>query len=113
MSEPNYLKPTRNKLTFRRCGIGVTGEPGWIVLYGGNIIAVLQGGDEGKVSLCAGFEHPYTCIHSSWTSLADAKADFSRMARLYRMGIPPTTIGRLMDHVRHLKAGREAFPEEG
>lgn len=103
MSEPNHLKSTRNRVTFQRCAIGVAGEAGWIVLYGGNIIAILEGDDEGNVSLCAGFEEPYDNIGLSWTNLADAKADFSRIARLYRIGVPPTIIGSAMDYARRLR----------
>ena len=84
----------RTRIGLRRIRIGLPDDAseGWLVNYGGNLLAVLSMGEDGEVHLAAGFREPFVCVLMSWRDLAAARADFNDVARLYRAGVIPGMI---------------------
>ena len=60
--------------------IATKGEPGWLVLIDGHLVAVLSSASDGKVVLEAGFEEPWTGLPVFWPSLAAAEEQFRAYA---------------------------------
>jgi hypothetical protein len=72
------------RISFTRCTYGGDARPGWVVRFGGSLIAVLYEGDNGEVGLKAGLEIPFIGVGITWSSLAEAKAYIEQWAGLYR-----------------------------
>ena len=50
------------RTSLRQYKVGMKSETGWLVLYGGSLVAVLQKSDDGAVFLAAGIEKPLVCV---------------------------------------------------
>ena len=88
------MRRRRALIGLHRCRLGLPEDArgGWVVRYGGSLLAVLSDAAEGEVSLAAGFREPFKCVGISWPDLASARADFIDVARLYRAGVDPNMI---------------------
>jgi hypothetical protein len=74
---------------FTETRIGIHDKKGWLVRYGGRLVAVLTESEDGSVTLTAGLEHPFICVWQSWPSLAAAKEEFRAFCRVYAKGATP------------------------
>ena len=77
------------RVSMRQCKTGMKGETGWLVLYGGSLVAVLQKSDDGTVFLATGIEEPFVCVMSGRDSLEDAKTFCNKVGKFYNNSLSP------------------------
>lgn len=77
------------RISLRQCKIGTNGNTGWLVLYDGKLLAVLQQANDGTVVLAAGLDYPFVGVMVGWDSLDDARADCNKIGKLYHAGASP------------------------
>ena len=84
------------RIYLQQCKIGTDGNAGWLVLYGGKLLAVLEQADDGAVVLAAGLEYPFLNVMVSWDSLDEARTDCNEIGKLYRAGVSPKAIANFL-----------------